>query len=198
MATRWARFTRGMLAAIFSTLVASISHTLAGGDSPGLLALVIGLVFASLTCVALTGKRLSLTRLAIAVAISQFGFHGLFSSMGDFSGTVAVTHDHLTGTTVMTMPADVPAHHTGALMWLAHGVAALITIVALRHGESAFWSLRDLAGRVIRRLVTTGAAAIDAPIGVRLATAARPFAPRFFVLLSSSLRYRGPPVALVA
>ena len=198
MATRWARFTRGMLAAIFSTLVASISHTLAGGDSPGLLALVVGLVFASLTCVALTGKRLSLTRLAIAVAISQFGFHGLFSSMGDFSGTVAVTHDHLTGTTVMTMPADVPAHHTGALMWLAHGVAALITIVALRHGESAFWSLRDLAGRVIRRLVTADTSPIDAPAGVRVAAAARPFAPRFFDVLCWSLRYRGPPVALAA
>ena len=198
MATRWARFTRGMLAAIFSTLVASISHTLAGGDSPGFLALVVGLAFAAITCVALTGKRLSVTRLSIAVAVSQFGFHGLFSSLGDFSGTAVATHDHLTGTTLLTGPADVTTHHTGALMWLAHGVAALITIVALRHGESAFWNLRELAGRVIRSLVSFGAPPIDSPVGVRLAAAARPFAPRFFDVHSSSLRYRGPPVAVVA
>lgn len=203
MATRWARFTRGWLAAIFSTLAAAVSHTLAGAEAPGALALVMGLAFAVVVCVALTGKRLSLPRLAAAVVTSQFGFHTLFSTMGDL-GTPVLGHvsghvhsalaevPHLTA-----MPMDAAAHHTTALMWLGHAVAALATVVALRFGERAYWGLREGAGRVIRSLSRP----IIAPVATAAETVvptARPFAPRFFVILAASLAYRGPPIGAVA
>ena len=42
MSTRWARFARGWLAAVFSTLIAAASHTIAGGP-PRWLAIVLSL-----------------------------------------------------------------------------------------------------------------------------------------------------------
>ena len=194
MQSRWARLIRGLLAAVFSTVVAAVSHTLAGGDAPGALALAVTFTFAAVICVVLTGKRLSLTRLAIAIGVSQFAFHGLFSSMGGFAAPV-IARSHHSVSTMSGIAADASGHHTSVLMWFAHGIAALLTVVALRHGEAAFWSLHDLAVRVIRSL------SVFSPIAgptadVRTAPAARVFAPRFFDLHSSALRYRGPPVDL--
>jgi len=195
MQSRPARLTRGLVAAVFSTVVAAGSHTLAGGDAPGTLAFAVTLAFAAVTCVILTGKRLSLPRLAFAVGLSQFAFHGLFSALGGFAAPVIARSHHDMGT--MSGLADASSHHTSALMWFAHGVAALLTVLALRFGESAFWSLRALAGRVIRKLVAFSPTALPAP-GTRTPAAARLFAPRFFDLHSSALRYRGPPVSFVA
>lgn len=195
MQSRQARVARGLIAAVFSTIVAAGSHTLAGGDAPGALAFAVTLAFAAVTCVILTGKQLSLPRLAIAVSLSQFAFHGLFSSLGGFAAPTIARSHHATST--MSGMADAATHHTSALMWFAHGVAAVLTVLALRFGERAFWSLRALAGRVIRRLAVFSPAATPAPSD-RTAAAARLFAPRFFDLHSSALRYRGPPVSLVA
>jgi len=195
MQSRWARLTRGLLAAVFSTVAAAVSHTLAGGDAPGALALAVTFTFAAVVCVVLTGKRLSLARLAVAIGVSQFAFHGLFSSMGGFAAPAIARSHHSVST--MTGMADAATHHTSALMWFAHAVAALLTVIALRNGEAAFWSLRDLAGRVIRSLTLFSPTALQ-HTGPRTAPAARVFAPRFFDVHSSALRYRGPPVSLVA
>ena len=56
MQSRWARLTRGLLAAVFSTVAAAVSHTLAGGAAPGALALAVTFTFAAVVCVVLTGK----------------------------------------------------------------------------------------------------------------------------------------------
>ncbi|QOD42661.1 hypothetical protein [Clavibacter zhangzhiyongii] len=41
--------------------------------------------------------------------------------------------------------ADMAGMHTGSSMWVAHALAAVVTIVALRFGERAFWDLLALA-----------------------------------------------------
>ena len=91
MSTRWARFARGWLTALFSTLIAAVSHTLAGGP-PGTLAVVVSLAFAGMLCVGLTGKRPSAVRLAASVGGSQLLFHQLFGSWGTRPGSPRRPH----------------------------------------------------------------------------------------------------------
>ena len=196
MSTRLSRVTRGFFAAVVSTLVAAGSHTLAGGTAPGTVALVLGLATAAIVCIALTGKQLSIPRLAVAVSLSQYAFHSLFSSMGDFAAAATHAQGHVHG--VAVLGADTAAHHTSAIMWVGHAIAAVLTIAALGYGERAYRSLRAIAARVIRSLVPTGPLPIEARPGARSAPASRPFAPSFFDIHSSSLRYRGPPAAVFA
>ena len=170
MATRWARVARGWIIAVFSTFVAALSHTLGGGSAPGLLAVVLSLAFAGILCIGLAGRTLSLWRLGLSVALSQLIFHGLFSlgtpggalatqSAGPYAGG-AGAHQHqvvtgLVSSTDAVTAVGAPVHGMfahDAGMWIAHATAALLTIVALRHGERAFWSLFSSAVLVIRSL----------------------------------------------
>lgn len=194
MSPRLSRVTRGFLAALVSTLVAAGSHTLAGGDSPGTLALVLGIATAGIVCIALAGKKLSLPRLAAAVSISQYGFHSLFSSLGDFA-VISTNTAHGHAAHAMSMPTDAPVHNTTAMMWAGHAIAAVLTIAALGYGERAWLSLRAIAVRVIRSLIAAYSTPIATAAGKCSAAASRLFAPTFFDAHSSSLRYRGPPVA---
>jgi hypothetical protein len=199
MATRWGRFTRGWLAALFSTLVAAGSHTLAGGTGPSGIALVLALAFAGMTCIALTGKRLSLPRLAAAVALSQFAFHAAFSTIGSpIAGMAGGAHDHAAAVSLLA-PETGSTTHVDAWMWVGHAAAAVLTTVALRHGEAAFWRLRGIA----RLAVLTVLAALPfLPVAPRSIphpkVFGRFFVPRTTTFLRTSLGLRGPPVPSVA
>jgi hypothetical protein len=199
--TRWARFARGWLAALFSTLVAAGSHTVAGGDSPGTLALVVALAFAGVTCIALTGKSISLPRLAAAVTLSQLAFHTLFSTIAS-TGSPAAAAPHVHGAATPLVVGDVATsagHHADGWMWLGHAVAAVLTVLALRYGEGAFWRLRSIARLFVRTLFVVLPALTPARITPR-----RPvegdhlFVPRFCAFVRSSLGLRGPPSGVVA
>jgi hypothetical protein len=201
MTTRWARFARGWLVALFSTLVAAASHTLAGGSSPSIVSLVIALAFAGVACIALTGKTVSLPRMGISVLISQVAFHTLFSTLSVSAATPLVVgagggHEH--GSTVMLLAeTGAPmAHHTDGWMWLGHAVATAITTVTLRYGESAFWRLRDIAALFVR---TVFALLPVVPLLPRVIRRPRVsgtvFLPRIRAFLRLSLGLRGPPVA---
>ena len=198
MTTRWARFARGWLAALFSTLVAAVSHTLAGGDGPSIVSLAIALAFAGITCIALTGKSVSLVRLAASVALSQVAFHTLFSTISTSAVPVHVVdgtaHDH--GTTAVLL-AGTPgaAHHTDGWMWLGHAVAALVTVLALRYGEGAFWRLREIAALFVRTVIAAQPVAPLLPRVIRRPRAVgHLFVPHIRRILRSSLGLRGPPV----
>ena len=192
MSSRWARLSRGVLAAVFATLIASLSHALAGGGTPSTLSLAVSLAFSTLVCVALTGRRLSAVRMSLAVAISQFAFHGLFSTLGGATGHVVVTgHGSHAATSTLVETTPVAAHHTSAWMWLAHALAAVATIAVLRRGERAFWHMRDTALRFVavvfaampviveHRSVEPGISRVDSPT--------------VFEFLHGSLQHRGPP-----
>jgi len=199
MTTRWARFARGWLAALFSTTVAAASHTLAGGNSPSVVSLVVALAFAGVACIALTGTTLSLTRLTASVALSQLAFHVLFSTIGTSTGAPAgiarSAHDH---SATLPLGADAGsgavAHHADGWMWLGHAAAAVLTIVALRYGESAFWRLAAIALLFVRTLFARIPAV---PLVSRPARRARVvghlFVPRICAVLRTTLGLRGPP-----
>ena len=195
MTTRWARFTRGWIAAAVSVFVALCSHALAGGDVPGPAGVALCLAFAGMASIALAGKSLSLPRLAISVVFSQFIFHGLFSMLGAPATTTATTPRSM-GDMMSAAPVHLePLADTGmampAWMWLAHAVAVVVTIAALRYGERAFWALLELAKPWLLRVLflpTAPAAGFKAN---------PPFTstwvPTSLADILSSLRYRGPP-----
>lgn len=190
MDSRWARVARGTTAAAVATFVAAFSHTLAGGLAPRLFGLAVTFVISVAVCTALAGRSLSAPRLALSVAISQALFHELFSTLGT---PVVPNHDMAS---MYAVDAAALHPHAGPTMWLAHAVAALVTVVALRFGERAFWGLADTARLLWARLL---------PLVVRLLVVPRPaplverrFVPRDLALLLSLMRHRGPPQELAA
>lgn len=200
MSTRSARVSRGLAAAVFATIAAAVSHTLAGGDAPSTVGLVLALAFSAMVSIALTGRRLSLPRLAAAVVSSQFAFHTLFGTMGAGSGVVVSSGHHealslAEGASAVT----THAHGTDAWMWTAHAVAAALTILALRYGERAFWALRDTAALFLARILR---ALPQVPVAVHTDAHRRvpgaAFVPRLVILLRSCLLFRGPPVSSLA
>jgi len=198
MTTRWARFARGWLAALFSTLVAAVSHSLAGGDSPSVVSLAIALAFAGIACIALTGKSVSIVRLTASVAASQIAFHTLFSTISSTAVPAHVVggtaHDH-GATAVLVTGGSGAAHHTDGWMWLGHAAAALVTIVALRYGEGAFWRLREIAALFVRTVIAAQPVVPLLPRVIRRPRAVgHLFVPHIRRILRSSLGLRGPPV----
>jgi hypothetical protein len=164
-ATRAERFARGWLTAGASTVVAAFSHVAGGGMQPGLLGVVLALAVAVPVSIALAGVHLSTVRLAVAVALSQVAFHLLFSLGASDVGGASASGGHHTAL-VVSAAADGAASGGvapgmvmgGPAMWLAHALAAVVTIVALRRGEGAAWGLVRLAvrGLTVARLLTTG------------------------------------------
>ncbi len=213
MGTRWARFARGWIVALFSTFVAALSHASAGGAVPSIVAIVVSLAFAGIICIGLAGRTLSLGRMAVSVLVSQLIFHGLFS-FGGPGGALTVSpssasagaagagaHEHGPIGVLADLGAAPVGHGAGhdhvVWMWVAHSVAALITIVALRHGETAFWGLFCTVRLGIRSLFQALAGVL---VGATLpgiprssATTARVFTPRDRALVFSRMRHRGPP-----
>ena len=190
MGTRWARVIRGLVASGVATLVAALSHFLAGGGVPNAASIAVILTFSALVSIALTGRRLSLLRMSLAVVVSQFAFHALFATIGGATGSVVHSGGHAMHGVIEVAPTV--GHHTSAAMWFAHALAAAATIVVLRRGEAAFWSLRTAA---LRFLVVAFAVArvVAAPSTPPIHAEVTPR--RLFLI--GSLQLRGPPVVSI-
>ena len=189
MGSRWARVARGWSAAAFAILAAAVSHTIAGGSSPTPFALMVSLVIAGAVCTALAGRQLSRIRLAVSVAVSQALFHGVFSSLGT---PIAARHQ------MGSMAMDVATgSHAATTMWLGHAAAALITIVALRYAERAFWGLAHTATLVFTRVLALVAATPPVSCAPQRAVE-HAWEPLAATRLLSPMRHRGPPAALSA
>lgn len=215
MGTRAARVTRGMLASGVAVFVAALFHVAGGGATPAPAGLALSLAFATLASIALTARRLSLWRLSASVAVSQLLFHLLFGLGGSTAAFVpagggaahpATGHLHLGDHLTMLggSAAGMPAGHAVAAapdpMWLSHAAAALLTIIALRHGERAFWGLFDTARLVVARFVQRIAVILAAPArpSTVLVPSDAPRPPLALGLPLARLRHRGPPAVLGA
>jgi hypothetical protein len=192
MAPRWTRFVRGWLTAGFSVVVAAFSHVAGGGHEPGALGVVLALAFSVPLCIALTGRRVSLTRLTLSVAASQLAFHLLLSLGGGPASGAAAAGGHHTPLVVTPGAADAVGtdHHmlmAGGTMWVAHAVAALVTVVGLRWGAHCLERLALVAGRRLARTARAlSGSVVVAPAG-----------PRLLPLVSSPAR-RAPPLRTIA
>jgi hypothetical protein len=154
--TRAERLARGWLVGGFATGVAAVSHTLAGGYRPDALGLTVAVVFAGMLGTLAIGRRPSLPRLAIAVAVSQLAFHLVFTLIQtDGTTTAESSMPGMDMTTRVAVAGSAGHDHLGHLtdprMWLAHAIAGLLTIWFLRRAETAVWSmLRRLVIRLLR------------------------------------------------
>lgn len=192
--SRAPRVARGAAAASVATFVALLSHVSSGGDVPGLFGLVVPLALSFVVCTALAGRRLSLPRLGVAVAVSQMLFHTLFV-LGSFRPG-ALGHDH--GSPLLLSGDPSTAVVTAdAAMWAGHLVAALATTALLHRGERTVGALRALAGRCV---AWVRARARIAAVSVAPAPARRVHAAIVVVVASvpaavvASTPRRGPPL----
>jgi hypothetical protein len=157
--------------------------------------------------IALSGRTLSTLRLSVAVLVSQLIFHGLFA-FGSAGGALttsgaATAHAHQTvGVAVLAPSAaatgTMSGDQHGLMMTLAHVIAAVVTVVALRFGERAFWGLFATAAVALKSLVRVIVLAPIPGIPRTIVPAATSLRPRDLLILLSPMRHRGPPVCVVA
>lgn len=177
--------------------VALAGHVTAGGAMPGPLGILVPWVLSFMVCVLLAGRTLSVIRLSISVAVSQFLFHTLFV-LGTITPSGAVApHVHGAPLVLPAAGAIPDAVVADGTMWLGHAVAALLTIAALHRGERLLLGLRDLAQQSVRWVRRRVATAVFSPLP-------RPVAAPSLVadanvlrgaLLLSPLRGRAPPLS---
>lgn len=194
MTQRQQRTARGFLAAALAVFVAALFHIAGGGAAPTPLSLVVSVVLATPACVLLAGRRPSAGRLTASVALSQLAFHLLFE-LGQPS-SVRFSGGEMAG--MPGMPLHVAGTGGGAsasiatpAMWASHAMAALVTIVAIRHGERVLERMLQLASRFVVRVVRL--AQLRPLPRVRVLTQQAAPAVRAPLFLSGAIRHRGPP-----
>jgi hypothetical protein len=158
----WARVVRGVIAGGLSASLAAASHSAADTATPQPAVVIASVAIAVGVCVLLAGHRMGPVRMGSAVTISQGCYHLLFSLPGAITtGTVATSvrglgpaHGHDHSALVALSPGLPPVETASWLMPVVHLMAAVVTYLLLRHGERAWWSLVDVLGVRVRRLLT--------------------------------------------
>ena len=204
MHARAQRLARGWIVGLVATTVAAVSHSLAGGYRPGILSFGVALVFAGLLGTAVIGRRPSLPRLVVAVAGSQLAFHLLFSLLG--AGSLASSSvstsvgSRMPGMSGMDSPSSTAIvlsghdHLADPSMWIAHAIAAALTILFLRHAELAVWMMLGRLATLVVSRVTALAAPVLPSVRPRLTDDAGDVVPLITRVLVVSARRRGPPL----
>jgi len=201
-AARAQRLARGWIVGLVATTAAAVSHSVAGGYRPGALSFGTALIFAGMLGTLVISRRPSLPRLTVAVGVSQFAFHLLFSTLGSGGGSAArIVGSGMPGMTMTDAPTIAAPvamgghdHLADTGMWIAHAIAAVLTILFLRRAEGAVWTMLTRLGRIVATLLTrvlVPAASGEVPhLPTRPNLSRRP-AER--VLVASASR-RGPPL----
>ena len=177
---RWAR---AAVVGLSATGLALLGHVAAGGTAPpaGQLALVLLAVL--VVSLALSVRRWTVGPLLAVLLGSQALFHVAFGGAGHVHGG-----QHLPGESAMP-------GHSGPLMLVAHGVAALLTALLLRRGEDWLWGLLALLARAWR----VGRVAAEEPVAARSRVMSRSGdVPAVLDLLEHAVARRGPPVRVPA
>lgn len=197
--SRLTRVLRASVAASIATFAALVSHVAAGGAMPEPLGLLAPWVLSLFVCTVLAGKTLSLARLSIAVFLSQLLFHTLFVLGAPAAASAGPAVGHVHGALTLDLSGTSPVI-ADASMWLAHALAAAVTVAALYRAERALQQLSVLAQRLIhwlgRRIArASGSVRIGFEHPVRIGVESRTAA--LFSVTTSSVRRRGPPLAIV-
>lgn len=144
------------------------------------------------------------------LAAHSHGGHGAATAILDpalLDGTAVTTVTDAAALATAALASAVPVAsapaHSAMLMWAAHVIAGLITLVLLRHGEAAFWTLLALARTALVAVLMPRFAATVASTGPGARTRTR-----FAIADRSGLRdlgvilagrpHRGPPARLAA
>lgn len=209
MTQRGARVARGSLAATVAVFVAALFHSAAGGGVPSVLAVTLSLAFAIPVCAVLAGRRMALWRLSASVIVSQVAFHLLFG-LGASHDSFAGATEHIHAGSHLTLVAGTADQHMSSMayspvMWLAHVTAGMVTILALRFGETSVRAVAAVAAiRIVRVADRFGFGAVAASLllntpdaGPRLAARPLPILLPATRIALGRLRHRGPPAAVM-
>lgn len=194
--SRALRVLRGSAAAGMATFVALLSHVASGGQPPGWLGVLVPLTLAAMICTLLAGRQLSFIRLALSVVTSQLLFHLLFVlGTGSLASATGSGHDH--GSLSIDIPVSTHAHSDQA-MWIGHGIAAIITVVAIYYAERVIAAVIALARRVAAwALRIVDRTLVHAPASLRRRAPGWPEVFRMPLgVFAASLLRRGPPALL--
>ncbi|PFG30419.1 hypothetical protein [Paramicrobacterium agarici] len=197
MGQRGIRALRGTIAAAVSTFIAATSHGLADGHPPSFFAVSVAVTASVFVCIALAGKTLSRSRLALAVALSQLAYHGMFA-FAPSGGTVdsrgiGAHAQHLAGPIELTAGGVAHVHGTG--MWLAHVAAAIVTTIALAKGEQVVRGLLATLRLAVAALCEAPAPVMIPPVASMIPDAV---ASRRASAVVPSCSERGPPALALA
>lgn len=164
---------------------------------PGPLGILIPWLLSLMISVLLAGRKLSLTRLSLSVAASQFLFHALFMLGTITPSGSAVPHVH---GAPLVLPeggsAAAAAVSADGAMWLGHAIAVIVTVAAMHRGERMLVALRELATRLVRwvrRRVDDALVSPALPVGRTLAGRFLSVRPTDAHVLAT-LRGRAPPI----
>lgn len=202
--SRPTRALMGLAAASFSTFIALFSHVAAGGAMPAALGIIGPLVFSTLACVLFAGIRFSLLRLSLSVVVSQFLFHSMFilGASGSPAGPAQsghAAHDLPSAVIALDGSAAMPMDQTAAVggwMWVAHLVAAVITVAVLHRSEAIVRHLTAFTEFVVASLVSAITVEVAPPRRVRgLGAFSRDALLVPLGIFPSTLSQRGPPAA---
>lgn len=190
-AGRAQRVGRGVAAAAIATFLATVSHGAVDAALPSAANIAVALCLAAPVCVLLAGRTMSWARLGAAVVLSQALFHGILAVDLTGVGTAATAGHHGTGS-ISGAAATAVEHASHAPgMWVAHALAAAVTILALGRGEQVVRSIARFFVRAVRALEPVpgfGPADATTPAPAPL------LLPRALSVLST-MRHRGPPLA---
>lgn len=193
------RLARGWIVGLVATTVAAVSHSLAGGHQPGMLSFGAALVFAGMLGTVVIAHRPSLPRLIVTVGVSQLAFHLVFSLLGAGGSSTAsgAAMANMAAMDQVTVTAPVMPGHDHLAdpgMWIAHAIAAVLTILFLRRAELALWNMLTRLGRVIATRLSTVLVPVASDGAPRIpAWPARAVGPAERLLGASASR-RGPPL----
>jgi hypothetical protein len=201
MITRSEQLSRASVAAAFAVVTAAMSHTVAGGEVPSVVAVALSFLLATLVSIPLVGKSASLMRISATVFLGQMVLHGLYELFPATSSSTAVAtvgstslmgmHDH--SLSLITMPATLGEAATAPAMWMsvAHVVAGVLAIVVLRNADVALAVVRAARGFVLT-IFELPATRSALPQVTRTAAQVRNF-PRPAPVFFSVVHRRGPP-----
>jgi hypothetical protein len=205
MSTRYARVVRGLVVACVSLLVAAVAHV-SGGGQIGRVGFVLALTFSVLVSIGLTGRAVSRLRIAVSVVLSQAAFHLLFGVGAGYQPPAIATTSgmRMPGMTELATPILAPAvtsdtaagsMNDSGWMWVAHGLAAVVTIVALIWGETTFWHLTGRVRFALRLFSSPGAIVVPRRLPSGVVREISEPSTRFLI---AGMRHRGPPAGLAS
>ena len=130
--SRRVRVVRAGGAAAVATVTAAAAHTLGGGTAPAPWLVATVMLLAWPIALAIVGSRPSAVRTGLAVAAAQALLHSAFALVGDVQPTAAAGHHH--AALVLGATAGGTPSVDGAMI-AGHALAAVVTAVAVCHGE---------------------------------------------------------------
>lgn len=182
-----ARAARGALAAGVAVGTAVLAHA-AAHQAPSTTAVLLSLLVSLPICIGLADVRLSRTRLALSVGLSQALLHGLFILAPALPAVGAGDGHHAAPTAAVEGAAPQAAGH----MLPAHALAAAGTYLLLRRGDVLVAALIDLLTLGPARILM-GAVGGILPVAARCSVPRTARRPVLFRVDAEPGTVRGPP-----